>query len=90
MASRRASVGSQVFVADKANGIVEDTGSGSEDTNAHQQVPLPRSKFARWYRSTLFNVIIAGFISFTQPGIWNALNSESLRTASTLRVLKTV
>lgn len=35
----------------------------------------PISQFTRWYRSPLFNVIIVGLISFTQPGIWNALNS---------------
>lgn len=34
------------------------------------------SRFTRWYRSPLFNVIIVGLISFTQPGIWNALNSK--------------
>ncbi|KAF2790235.1 MFS general substrate transporter [Melanomma pulvis-pyrius CBS 109.77] len=28
-----------------------------------------------WYRSPLFNVIVVGLISFTQPGIWNALNN---------------
>lgn len=37
----------------------------------------PVSKFTRWYRSPLFNVIIVGLISFTQPGIWNALNCKS-------------
>lgn len=36
----------------------------------------PVSRFTRWYRSPLFSVILAGLISFTQPGIWNALNSE--------------
>lgn len=36
----------------------------------------PVSRFTRWYRSPLFNVIIVGLISFTQPGIWNALNSK--------------
>ncbi|KAG7102645.1 hypothetical protein HYQ44_020405 [Verticillium longisporum] len=35
----------------------------------------PVSRFTRWYRSPLFNVIIVGLISFTQPGIWNALNT---------------
>ncbi|RSM10116.1 hypothetical protein CEP52_003772 [Fusarium oligoseptatum] len=35
----------------------------------------PVSRFTRWYRSPLFNVIIVGLISFTQPGIWNALNN---------------
>lgn len=33
------------------------------------------SRFTRWYRSPLFNVIVVGLISFTQPGIWNALNN---------------
>jgi hypothetical protein len=32
-------------------------------------------KLTRWYRSPLFNVLIVGLISFTHPGIWNALNS---------------
>jgi hypothetical protein len=36
----------------------------------------PISRFTRWYRSPLFNVIVVGLISFTQPGIWNALNSK--------------
>ena len=38
--------------------------------------PKKVSRFTRWYRSPLFNVIVVGFISFTQPGIWNALNSK--------------
>jgi hypothetical protein len=45
----------------------------SEDVAPRKNV----SKFTRVYRSPLFNVIIVGLISFTQPGIWNALNSES-------------
>lgn len=40
-----------------------------------EQTVKPVSKFTRWYRSPLFNVIIVGLISFTQPGIWNALNN---------------
>jgi hypothetical protein len=36
----------------------------------------PTSQFTRWYRSPLFNVVVVGLISFTQPGIWNALNSK--------------
>jgi hypothetical protein len=39
------------------------------------QAPKPVSRFTRWFRSPLFNVIVVGMISFTQPGIWNALNS---------------
>ncbi|KAJ3962963.1 hypothetical protein N0V92_000250 [Colletotrichum tropicale] len=39
------------------------------------QSAKPVSRFTRWYRSPLFNVILVGLISFTQPGIWNALNS---------------
>ncbi|KAK4125176.1 MFS general substrate transporter [Parathielavia appendiculata] len=35
----------------------------------------PASRLTRWYRSPLFNVILVGLISFTQPGIWNALNN---------------
>ncbi|KXJ87942.1 major facilitator superfamily domain-containing protein [Microdochium bolleyi] len=37
--------------------------------------PKPASRWVRAFRSPLFNVIIVGLISFTQPGIWNALNS---------------
>ncbi|KAG9193169.1 hypothetical protein G6011_03204 [Alternaria panax] len=37
--------------------------------------PKRVSRFTRWYRSPLFNVIVVGMISFTQPGIWNALNN---------------
>lgn len=43
----------------------------------------PVSRFTRWYRSPLFNVIIVGLISFTQPGIWNALNSKGLKPSHT-------
>ncbi|KAH7146259.1 major facilitator superfamily domain-containing protein [Dactylonectria macrodidyma] len=42
------------------------------------EVAVPRknvSAFTRAFRSPLFNVILVGLISFTQPGIWNALNS---------------
>lgn len=46
------------------NGAVEDTAPTK-----------PVSRVVRWYRSPLFNVILVGLISFTQPGIWNALNS---------------
>ncbi|KAE8145186.1 major facilitator superfamily domain-containing protein [Aspergillus avenaceus] len=30
--------------------------------------------FHRWYRGTLYQAVILGLISFTQPGIWDALN----------------
>lgn len=43
------------------------------DTSHHPHKPV--SKFTRWYRSPLFNVIVVGLISFTQPGIWTALNN---------------
>lgn len=43
------------------------------DSSIDQSKPL--TKFTRWYRSPLFNVILIGLISFTQPGVWNALNS---------------
>lgn len=52
--------------------------SPADNTNIEElNSPAPKqvSTFTRWYRSPLFNVIIVGFISFTQPGIWNALNS---------------
>ncbi len=58
------------------DGAVEELG-GEPQTK-------PVSKFTRWYRSPLFNVIIVGLISFTQPGIWNALNSTSNPDANPL------
>jgi MFS family permease len=50
----------------------EVRGESSSEISAQQK---PVSRFTRWYRSPLFNVIIVGLISFTQPGIWNALNN---------------
>lgn len=52
--------------------------SGDDHESGTDQVfaaPKPVSRFTRWFRSPLFNVIIVGLISFTQPGIWNALNN---------------
>jgi hypothetical protein len=49
--------------------------------------PKKVSRFTRWYRSPLFNVIIVGFISFTQPGIWNALNSMTHALHSALYLM---
>jgi hypothetical protein len=46
------------------------------ELDSDQPVQKPLSRLTRWYRSALFNVIIVGLISFTQPGIWNALNSK--------------
>jgi hypothetical protein len=33
-------------------------------------------KARRFYRGTLFQAIVLGLTSFTQPGIWDALNSK--------------
>lgn len=33
-------------------------------------------RFHRLYRGTTFQVIILGLVSFTQSGIWSALNSK--------------
>ncbi|KAJ4361562.1 hypothetical protein N0V85_009392 [Neurospora sp. IMI 360204] len=52
-----------------------ELGPASTGSDADEQITKPVSKFTRWYRSPLFNVIMVGLISFTQPGIWNALNS---------------
>lgn len=46
-----------------------------EGSSQDVEAPKPVSRFTRWFRSPLFNVILVGMISFTQPGIWNALNS---------------
>lgn len=58
---------------------VKDAGPSTEqelDSSQEGERVTNASKFTRIYRSPLFNVIIVGLISFTQPGIWNALNSE--------------
>jgi len=47
-----------------------------EIENATDAQTKPITRFTRWHRSPLFNVIVIGMISFTQPGIWNALNSK--------------
>ncbi|CAG5160883.1 uncharacterized protein ALTATR162_LOCUS5923 [Alternaria atra] len=49
--------------------------SEQEIGNVDGNIPKRVSRFTRWYRSPLFNVIVVGMISFTQPGIWNALNN---------------
>lgn len=49
----------------------------SEESNeAVYAATTPKSRFSTYYRSTLCNVILVGLISFTQPGIWSALNSQ--------------
>lgn len=57
---------------------IDATSDSSDHKADDQQVyaeTKPVSRFTRWFRSPLFNVIIVGLISFTQPGIWNALNN---------------
>ncbi|ORY61621.1 major facilitator superfamily domain-containing protein [Pseudomassariella vexata] len=51
---------------------IETGRDGGEEVVAETK---PVTRFTRWYRSPLFNVIVVGLISFTQPGIWNALNN---------------
>lgn len=46
-----------------------------EETTTTELSP-PSSRIARFYRNTWFNVVIVGLVSFTQPGIWAALNSR--------------
>lgn len=45
----------------------------------------PLERFRRFYRGTTFQAIILGLVSFTQPGIWVALNSESRKIAQSDR-----
>lgn len=60
----------------KAAGMSTDIAKQPEEGPAQDvQAPKPVSRFTRWFRSPLFNVVLVGMISFTQPGIWNALNS---------------
>ncbi|RDW77598.1 hypothetical protein BP6252_05651 [Coleophoma cylindrospora] len=49
--------------------------TSDESGDEHYASQKSFSRFSRWFRSPLFNVIIVGLISFTQPGIWNALNN---------------
>lgn len=60
-------------ISDMADKMIEPEVEQAQDGLTSK----PVSRFTRWYRSPLFNVIVVGLISFTQPGIWNALNSES-------------
>jgi hypothetical protein len=46
-------------------------------TSQASSVPV-RTRLYTFYRSTLFNAIIIGLVSFTQPGIWSALAGECL------------
>lgn len=51
---------------------------GSDNSSADVAPPAKESwldKFHRFYRGTLYQVIALGLISFSQPGIWNALSS---------------
>jgi hypothetical protein len=48
---------------------------------SYATAPVPEANEAghvehHWYRGTLFNVFLVGLISFSQPGLWAALNSE--------------
>ncbi len=53
---------------------IDDAGS-LEVAGVPQEQAKPVSRLTRWYRSPLLNVVLVGLISFTQMGIWNALNS---------------
>jgi hypothetical protein len=68
--------------SDKASSeVAKQSHDGAVEELGGEQQTKPVSAFTRWYRSPLFNVIIVGLISFTQPGIWNALNSMSASPA---------
>ncbi|ETN43936.1 uncharacterized protein HMPREF1541_11067 [Cyphellophora europaea CBS 101466] len=60
-------VGSSSLSDNEEAGVPQAGGGEGEE-----ELGLPKS---RWYHSTLFNIILVGAISFTQPGIWAALNS---------------
>ena len=73
--------------SDDASTVIDNKGAGAAQTTTvlasstpdsieDQAEDKPLRGFARVFRSPLFNVIIVGLISFTQPGIWNALNSK--------------
>lgn len=43
-------------------------------------------RLRRFYRGITFQAIILGLVSFTQPGIWVALNSEPLSSECRVEV----
>lgn len=53
---------------------MESTKAPLGKTSAELAPETQLSLFTRWHRSSLFNAIFVGLISFTQPGIWIALN----------------
>lgn len=66
-------------ISSAASYSMADKVTEPEVEQAYEDQPKAVSSFTRWYRSPLFNVIVVGLISFTQPGIWNALNSKLCR-----------
>ena len=66
-------------ISSPASYSMADKVTEPEVEQAYEDQPKAVSNFTRWYRSPLFNVIVVGLISFTQPGIWNALNSKLCR-----------
>lgn len=47
------------------------TGQHQSEGDHHDSI----SPLKRFYRGTIYQAIILGLVSFTQPGIWDALNS---------------
>ena len=46
--------------------------TGQQQPGGHHDL---LSSLKRFYRGTIYQAIILGLVSFTQPGIWDALNS---------------
>ncbi|KAK5987467.1 Notoamide biosynthesis cluster O'-like protein [Cladobotryum mycophilum] len=57
-----------VTKVETSNEIDEVDGTGTTTSK-------PLSRLTRWFRSPLFNVIVVGFIAFTQVGIFSALSA---------------
>ncbi|KAH7062186.1 major facilitator superfamily domain-containing protein [Macrophomina phaseolina] len=54
--------------------------------NHSEQKNISYSSAQRFYRGTIFQAVILGLISFTQPGIWTALNTQKLTTSYSVMV----
>lgn len=51
------------------------------------------SKFTKFYRGTLFQALVVGMISFTQPGVWSAisgLGAGGLQTVTTANITNAI
>lgn len=60
-------------MSEKLQSSTPETSTSSVHTDVYPRTP-PRSRWERFYRSTLFQILIVGICSFCSPGIWVAMN----------------